>query len=67
MRVVFRTISYITLGQPEIIVEQLTYAEEIKDFSDVLEVEDIWEVVTTGRSPGTGLLCRIWARTITEQ
>jgi hypothetical protein len=30
-----------TLGQPEIVVEQLTYAEEIKDFSDVLEVEDI--------------------------
>jgi hypothetical protein len=67
MRVVFRTVGYMTLGQPEIVVEQLTHAEEIKDFSDVLEVEDIWEVVTTGRSPGTGSLCRIWARTITEQ
>jgi hypothetical protein len=67
MRVVFRTIGYITLGQPKIVVERLTYAEEIKDFSNALEIEDIWEVVTTSRSPGTGSLCRIWARTITEQ
>jgi hypothetical protein len=59
MRVVFRTVGYITLGRPEIVMEQLTYTEEIKDFSDALEVEDIWEVVTTGRSPGTGLLYRI--------
>jgi hypothetical protein len=47
MRVVFRTIGYITLGQPEIVVERLTYTEEIKDFCDILEVEDIWEVVTS--------------------